>query len=96
MTDVACGESRDTSRDTESGERTESTQDAARLVLRRLDELVALLRSIDGRLQHLESAGAPQRPFFDDPEIGRPRRLTLTGTLVDAARGDLVGRAGAT
>ena len=71
-------------------------QDTARAVIERLDELVTLLRDVDARLEHLEHGGRRRDPFADDPEIGPPRRLATTRSLVDAARGGLVGRAGAT
>jgi hypothetical protein len=71
-------------------------QDAARAVIERLDELVTLLRDVDARLEHLERGATRRDPFADDPEIGHPRRLALTKSLVDAARVDLVSRAGAT
>lgn len=76
------------------------SDDSERAVLQRLDELVALVRSVDARLQRLEKASGG-RPFPDDPEVGRPRRLDLTdptGPVDDAlgVRGGLVGRAGAT
>ncbi|HSK59812.1 MAG TPA: hypothetical protein VK935_12265 [Actinomycetospora sp.] len=73
--------------------------DIGRAVLQRLDELVALVRSVDDRLQRLER-GSLRRPWPDDPEIGRPRRLDLPSAvdepLTDAVRGGPVGRAGAT
>lgn len=61
-------------------------------VLERLDELVALMRRIDTRLQHLTQGLERREPFPDDPDLERPRRLTLA----DPARTELVGRAGAT
>lgn len=60
-------------------------------VLERLDELVALMRRIDTRLQHLTRGLERREPFPDDPDLGQPRRLTLD----DPARTDL-GRTGAT
>jgi hypothetical protein len=74
-------------------------EEIGRAVLQRLDELVALVRSVDDRLQRLGTASGP-RPWPDDPEIGRPQRLDLPGAvddpLTDAARRGPVGRAGAT
>ncbi|PVZ06340.1 hypothetical protein [Actinomycetospora cinnamomea] len=65
-------------------------------VLRRLDELVALVRSVDTRLARLEQARSARQPLGEDPDVGRPRRLDLTEAMEDAARVGLVGRAGAT
>lgn len=69
-------------------------QDAVNAVLARLDELVALLRRVDTRLEHLELRYNGWGPIAEDPDTGRPQRLT--GALIEAARRDLVGRAGAT
>ena len=71
--------------------------DTGRAVLERLDELVALVRSVEARLQRLEKASGG-RPFPDDPEVGRPQRLDLAGQVDDplGVRRGLVGRAGAT
>ena len=77
-------------------------EETARAVLARLEELVAVARRIDTRLQGLERTTwvpADREPFPRDPEIGRPRRLTVTRTLTEAARGgvlETVDRAGAT
>ncbi|MDF2977063.1 MAG: hypothetical protein K0S40_1791 [Actinomycetospora sp.] len=65
-------------------------------VLRRLDELVALVRSVDTRLARLEQARGARRPLGEDPDVGGPRRLDLTATVDEAARQELVRRAGAT
>ncbi|MDD7939559.1 hypothetical protein PHK61_14140 [Actinomycetospora lutea] len=84
---------------------TGDVEETAREVLARLEELVAVTRRIDARLERLERREqrtwlpGDREPFPPDTEIGRPRRLTLTRTLTGAARAgavDAVGRAGAT
>ena len=69
-------------------------QDAVNAVLERLDELVALLRRVDTRLEHLEHQYRSWGPIAEDPDTGRPQHLT--SVLGDAARRDLVARTGAT